>query len=125
MPRSSTKKRKPTPILSHDGKCIGVVKDGVFIKKARSSEHMLQVPPAWACDVVSMRAAVKAGATVMRIEDTDTGAAYWASINHLRRFSFVIERGSGKQVAMPLEHWMKRTKGAPEQLTVTWMDEAK
>ena len=37
-------------VRSQDGKIIGQVEDGVFLKRVKKSIHLLHKPPAWAID---------------------------------------------------------------------------
>ena len=115
MPSASTKSSRGVPIRAANGVVIGLVRGGVFLKRVRAGEHMLVSPPAWACDVVSMCAAVKAGAKSVMVVDTETGDRYEASMDYWRRFGFKIDRGHGLQVALPLERWSKVEHGKPKQ----------
>jgi len=96
---------RPIPIRSEKGAVIGRVADGVFSKSVDGSIHMLHSPPAWAVDLVSIKAAVRAGAKEISIYDRETGVRYTSSIDNFREHHFVLNRGHSNQVALPLERW--------------------
>ena len=53
----------------------------------------------------ALAGAERAGAGKVRVVDRDTGTVYVASINAIRQLGFDVDRGFGKQLALPLEHW--------------------
>jgi len=71
----------------------------------RASSHMLRKPPAWAIDVAILERARKDGALVVEVYDTETGVTYWAAISAFRRWGFEVDRGYGRQIALPLGRW--------------------
>ena len=95
-----------TPIYRHDGAAvIGVVRGDTFYKRARSSEHMLQRPRAWAADVDALDQAQAAGAVWVEVIDRDTGATYRAELADFYRRGVTVRRGHGDQLALPLACW--------------------
>ena len=113
---SSVQGRQSHPVRRSDGKVIGHVRNGVFRKRLRASRHFLRVPPAIAFDVESLVEAEQAGAGVIRIEDADSARVYAATMADVRRRGFVIERGHGAQLAVPLGAWRVSGSDVPEQL---------
>lgn len=84
---------------------VGEVRAGVFHKAVRANVHQLRQPPAWALDVQSLADAVKAGATVVAIYDTETRRTFTASVTRILTDGFRVSRGFGEQVALPIAQW--------------------
>jgi hypothetical protein len=87
------------------GKVIGHVAGDTLHKTVRSSKHQLRCPPAWALDCHSLDDAERLGAQRVEIQDLDSGQTYTASIPLIRQFGFTLDRGWGKQIALPLQLW--------------------
>lgn len=87
------------------GKAVGQVIDGAFIKRVQASRHFLQRPPAICLDLVSLADAQRAGARLVRIEDTETAKTYTADIATIRKWGKTLDRGHGQQVALALGKW--------------------
>jgi len=83
----------------------GVVAEGVWHKRVRGSLHRLRRPPAWAVDLADLEAAEALGVRLVAIHDQEAERDYWASIGIIRRRGFVLNRGFGEQVALPLAGW--------------------
>ena len=94
-------------------KVIGQVRGDAFIKRVQASRHFLTTPPAIALDVGSLAQAERTGARRVHVIDTKTGTIYRASIEHIRRAGFEINRGFGRQIALTLDGW---TKSGPGEL---------
>jgi hypothetical protein len=77
----------------------------VLQKRVRGSVHMLRRPPAWAIDAAIFERARKDGALVVEVYDVETGKTYWAAISAFKRWGIEIDRGHGRQVALPLGRW--------------------
>lgn len=90
-------------VIAIDGKIVGRVIAGVFIKRVDGSKHFLHNPPAISFNRTSLDAATKAGAVYVHITDTSTGKQYCARIDRIERDGFTVERGYGKQIALRLE----------------------
>ena len=93
---------------------VGVVQRDTFYKTVKGSLHFLRKPPAIASDVSALYDALKAGARFMQVTDSETGKIYRASIDAILTRGFSLNRGFGKQVALPFEQW----SGANEPLAV-------
>lgn len=92
------------------GKPVGYVdvQAGIFHKKCRASVHRLRKPLGWALDVGSLSEAERAGATLVQIEDTESGRVYTASIKAIRNNGVPLDRGFGEQLLLPLSGWNVR-----------------
>ena len=106
-----------TPIYA-GARIVGSVAGDTFHKRVKGSIHQLRRPRGWALDAQSLTDAEAAGATKVAIHDLETGATYEASIDHIRRDGFVISRGFGRQIALPLERWSVTRLGDPVQLSL-------
>lgn len=93
------------PVRRADGRVIGQVRNAVFCKAVCASRHFLHTPPAIAFDLESLVEAGQAGAEVVRVEDIETGRVYAATMGQVRRRGFIIDRGHGVQLAVPLSIW--------------------
>jgi hypothetical protein len=87
-------------------KIIGEVKGKFFCKKVSGKKHFLQKPPAIANDISILHDAMGKGATIVAIFDTDTKLEYFSYIDVILRKGFVIDRGYGKQMALPMNMWV-------------------
>ena len=74
-------------------------------KRVQASRHLLRRPPAIAIDTAALRWAEVEGALFARVEDTETGRAYLASLSTIRAKGLPVSRGFGPQVALPLYLW--------------------
>jgi len=97
-----------------NGRTVGEVKHGVFVKHVKGSVHFLRKPPAIAVDVHSLAETERYGAESVCIVDTETGREYCASIAHIRARGFVFNRGFGEQIALPLGLWVGPGEPLPE-----------
>ncbi len=86
---------------------IGQVEGDTFIKRVRSSIHMLRSPRGWALDVKSLEDAQEAGAKFVDLQDGDTKKTYRASIDHIWAKGFRFNRGFGDQICLVLKEWNK------------------
>lgn len=94
-------------VIRVDGKVVGRVIAGVFIKRVDGSKHFLHTPPAIAFNVSSLKAAKANGAVYVHITDTGTDLTYVARIEKIEREGFKVERGYGDQIALPLNQWAR------------------
>ena len=72
---------------------------------------MLKVPRAWAQDVAVIKSLEQAGVQMLQIIDNDTGLVFFASLSEFVEHGIHIERGFGRQLALPLQYW--QTKPGP------------
>jgi len=104
------------PLMRNDGKVVGVVRGNVFHKRVRGSVHMLRRPPGWAVDITVLADAEKHGAESVEIEDTETGKRYKVSVSLFWNRGIKIDRGHGRQIALPLKYWS--VEGQPAQMSL-------
>lgn len=101
-------------------KLVGHVSGDTFAKRVSASRHFLRTPKAIALDLDSLAQAEQAGARRVAVEDTESGIIYRASIDYIRQAGFEIDRGFGRQIALPLNGWIKTGSGGilSEQLAM-------
>lgn len=92
------------PMYSERGQYAGAVIGNEWRKNIVSS-WMLRKPPALAVDVVTLRAAMDAGAEWLVITNTETGVTYRASMATLLEHGFEFDRGFGLQRGLTLAFW--------------------
>ncbi|NIM07405.1 MAG: hypothetical protein GTO55_11805 [Armatimonadetes bacterium] len=79
-------------------------------KRVKASRHFLRVPRAIAIDVAVLSWAEREGATLVHVEDWETGLVYEATLTTIQRKGLSLDRGFGEQVALPLAHWTRSDK---------------
>lgn len=80
-------------------------KEVVFIKRVKSELHLLHLPePSWAFDVAVLKKAEAAGATRVEVHD-ESGCVWWCDLPYLLKRGELLDRGHGRQVALPLHLW--------------------
>lgn len=95
---------------------IGEVVGGAFRKSVSASKHFLKRPPAICFDAQSLADAEAAGAAWCEVSDRDSGKLYKATIADVRRYGFEVNRGFGRQIALPLKRWaLDSQPGEPVQ----------
>ena len=72
---------------------------------------MLRSPRGWAVDDSILRQARQLGAVRVRILDTETGASYTAGVDDFDANGVPVDRGYGRQTALPIHFWRKQTDG--------------
>jgi len=83
----------------------GFVAGRIWAKTAQASRHQLRRPPAWALDVQDLAAAERLGVELVVVKDQESGRCFWASIATIRRRGLSLDRGHGRQIALPLRWW--------------------
>jgi hypothetical protein len=73
----------------------------VFYKKG----VMLNKPPSYACDVVSLRDAKAYGAEWVEVYDAHSKCTYRAPMNVFDEYGFTFDRGYGIQKGLTLNWW--------------------
>tara|TARA_Y100000310_G_scaffold250182_1_gene256355 strand:+ start:248 stop:583 length:336 start_codon:yes stop_codon:yes gene_type:complete len=92
-------------LRTDDGVVVARLVNGILVKKARESKHMLRSPKAWAFDRSIIETASRHGATGIRIEAGDTGAVFKVSMDMFLEKSFALQRGHNRQLALVLKFW--------------------
>lgn len=85
-------------------KVVGRVLGDTFQKTIRK-DHFLQKPPAIAFDIDSLYKAEQAGAVKVQVTDRDSGQIYSALLSLIRSKGFLLNRGYGDQIALPMHEW--------------------
>lgn len=102
-------------LFNQAGKPCAEVSDGILRKRVRASVHQLRRPPAWACDESILREAEALGAHTVQVTDVESGKVFTAPLDAFWRRGVKIERGHGRQIALPLQHWHRQQ---PQQMTL-------
>lgn len=89
------------------GRVVGIVDGEVFYKTVSASKHFLHTPRAIALDTQSLVDARDAGAFFVEIHDRESGEVYNATIEAIWKRGFTLDRGYGRQIALPIELWQK------------------
>lgn len=94
-------------ILTDTGKFAGNYDsiDRLFTKKVHGSRHMLHEPPAWAMDASVHTTLDMMDCDYIQVEDIETGKAYVVDFQTFSEKSIEIDRGCGRQLALPLSYW--------------------
>jgi hypothetical protein len=87
------------------GQVVASLEGRILRKVVRGSLHQLRRPAAWAIDLQIFDTAKRDGALILEIYDTETGKTYWTPISTFDCWGFELDRGHGRQVALPLERW--------------------
>ncbi len=91
---------------------VGRLADGWLRKHVDSTRHMLRQPPAWAIDADHLDRLEAVGAAGVRLTD-ENGTVWSADLAAFERYGVLIDRGHGRQVALPLSRWERRRPGEP------------
>ncbi|MEW6649421.1 MAG: hypothetical protein AB1453_04440 [Chloroflexota bacterium] len=90
------------------GKPAASLRGGRLVKSVRGSRHMLRQPPGWAVDCTILNAARLDGATSVEIRDVETNRIYTAPVSLFDQHGVTLDRGFGRQIALPLAYWSMR-----------------
>ena len=82
------------------------IKDDVLFKSARASVHFLKVPPAIAIDLFIFNNA-RSKVKYVQVFEKEKGIFYTARVLDFVSYGFVINRGFGEQIALPMKYWEK------------------
>jgi hypothetical protein len=111
------KTNKTQLIYSDEKKIVGKIENGVLKKNAIKSRHMLQKPPAWCWDEVTINQAEELGIEKAEIHEIEEDKTYIASTRDFRQKGFLVRRGFGNQLGLTLDHWKTEPQDSDEQLT--------
>ena len=78
-----------------------------YYRRVDGSKHFLRKPPAITNDVDALAEAERLGADRVRIVDSETGNEYLCALAIIRDYGFTIDRGYGRQLALPFAYWVK------------------
>ena len=85
------------------GRLVGAIERGILTKRVKIA-NQLRVPPAWALDVDHIEALRDAGGSTVLLTD-DSGEVWSATLEDFDRKAITLNRGFGRQLALPLAHW--------------------
>lgn len=99
---------KSTILRTNSGKIAGIFnpRTGTFAKRCRH-EHVLRQPPAIAYDKTVVAELKRLGCQTLRVTLED-GAVLTTSLRTLIEHGFELDRGHGRQIALPLQRWTRR-----------------
>lgn len=100
--RKSSKKNG-TQIYAGNRK-VGYVRQDTFHKKIKSSGY-LKYPRAIAFDIDSLEQAEQAGATQVKIIDSEDGTIYKSTIQNIWEIGTCFNRGWGEQIYLEIFCW--------------------
>jgi excisionase family DNA binding protein len=108
-PRGNGGASRSRMLFAADGRPGGVLVERLehveLVKKVSARSHMLRKPVGWALDVGVLREAERCGATLVRIEDRDSGRGFVASLTAFYEHGFPLRRGYGEQRGLQLSFW--------------------
>ncbi len=113
--KTKRKSKVAKPVFSETGRVIGKVEHDTFKKNIQGSKHILHTPPAIGFDVYALEQAEQAGAVRVQVYDKETRTTYRATMRQVWELGVKLNRGYGRQIALPLSAWEKRTPGKPSQ----------
>jgi hypothetical protein len=93
------------PVFDVEGRVVGQIEGCVLRKRVRASTGFLRRPRAIAWDRRIIEAARAAGVTDIEVEDIENYVIYRTDMDTFLAQSFLLDRGRGPQLAMPLECW--------------------
>ena len=94
---------KQKELVKVGGKVIGYIDGETFIKPVYASKHKLRQPPAWAIDADAFEEVIRPQVSqILIIDREDCGARYRVSVETFGRYAFEINRGHGRQYALPI-----------------------
>lgn len=99
-----------------NGKVVGIVQNGSFVKNLRGSVHFLRIPPSISFDKQSLVQAEQAGAQYVLVTDVETGHIYRVALSTIWSKGFSVNRGYGEQIALPLSYWARGDDPVGQQL---------
>jgi hypothetical protein len=109
-----------TLVKTEDGKVIGRLEEGTFIKPVVGSKHRLRTPPAWAIDAEAFDQQVKPDAKAIIVLDKETGMKYQVTVETFDRLKGELDRGWGRQYFLMLRYWQVEKNGNRQLSLFDW-----
>ncbi|HCE18527.1 MAG TPA: hypothetical protein DEQ80_11770 [Anaerolinea thermolimosa] len=97
--------------FSAQGKPVASLDGHILRKRVRGSVHQLRKPAGWAIDCDILHKARGDGATVVEVDDVESGKVYTAAMRLFDLYGFKFDRGFGAQVGLPLKFWRVEIAG--------------
>ena len=90
-----------------------------LFKRCSKGKHFMRTPPAIAIDEGIFNEAVEEGIKYIQIFDREEKIYYSATAEKFKKKAIFIDRGHGRQLALPLNYWItSKSKEIPQELTV-------
>jgi hypothetical protein len=121
MDRTNSVAGSGVPVYASTGKLVGTFERDAngrewLVKRNLDPErHQLHKPPAWGTDAAHIERLRERGGYGVKLITID-GMVWTASLETFDRHGFIIDRGSGVQVVLPLPHWHKEDPKAARQM---------
>lgn len=94
-------------VIKVNGRTVGQVYNGVFVKDVSARKHFLHTPEAIAYTVETLHAAQRANAEYCEVLDIDTGIRYRASISKIWDMGKRFNYGWGDQIYLTISNWLQ------------------
>lgn len=102
-------------IYTRDGKIVGTVYGGVFVKRVVESRHMLKRPvKAWSLAVEVFDELRTLDVRRIEVRGTESGKVWSSSLAHFATYCKPLNRGYGEQLYLPLSRWHQDGKPGPD-----------
>lgn len=103
---------RPRQLLLVGERAVGAIENGVLSKRVRLA-NQLRKPPAWAMDSDHLDQLRDAGGDAI-VLTADDASVWRATLEDFDEHALTLDRGHGRQRALPLERWQVRRPGADE-----------
>jgi hypothetical protein len=108
--------------MNNNAKMYGyqILPNGVTLfKRCSKLKHFMRTPPAIAIDEGIFNEAVEEGIKFIQIFEREEKTYYSATVEQFKKKSLSIDRGHGRQLALPLNYWItSKSKEIPRELTI-------
>ncbi len=101
------------PVCSCDGKRIGQIEGRIFKKKVYGSRHFLRSPRAIAIDADACDLEIAPSVERIEVYDKEVDRLYVSSVGNFNQYKIELDRGFGRQYALPLRYWEYEGKQVP------------
>lgn len=98
-------------VFSQSGRVVGTLAGQVLRKAVDASRHFLRTPPAIAWDLTALEEARQHGVTQCEVRDRESSRVYTARLEEFFTKGFAMDRGFGRQLALPLAYWRASEPG--------------
>lgn len=102
-----------TKITGYGGKVFGTVRGDTYFRSLTDA-HFLRKPPGLAISQDVLEQLQALDVKNLCFTHSVTGVQYRATLSHFIQAGFTLERGSGKQVALPLYGWLTTSTGTKQ-----------
>ena len=92
-------------------KLVGTVHEKVFYKTISKFRHFLRIPPAICIDVGIFENYIREGCNNIIVLETDNKDVYRTPTYLFAKNSTIIDKGYGRQYALPMMWWIKNDNG--------------